>query len=164
MEVPITTTSWKILKIYPTIFRKGSELVEITNVSDYLLEHEYNEHLLFSIDELKQCHSSTRNIFCCTFDTFHSHLNTCETDSRYGHKLDKCQTKPSIDKQKIIGINESMIYLNKLQDQRVIWGCFDFLYPLPQTPLPSAFLNKNIKTNSIIVFHLQLLILLHASQ
>lgn len=126
IDIPITTSPWRIFKIHPIIFKKGSELVEITNVSKYFLENEHHEHLLFSTDELRQCHSSVHDIFCCTFNTTNVHLNSCESNVRYKNKLDGCQTEPSVDRQRIIQINESMIYLNNFDNQRVIWGCFNF--------------------------------------
>lgn len=126
IEIPITISSWKIFKIYPTIFKRGSELIEISNISKYFLENDQNDHLPFSINELSQCISTTWDTFCCTINKSRMPLESCEADVRYQDKLNKCQTRLSIDKQKIIKINESMIYLNNFAYQRVFWGCFNF--------------------------------------
>lgn len=125
MEIPLTTSSWQILKVHPIIFKRGSELLEVSNVSDYLLIHG-NEHVLLSTRELIQCHSWTKNKFCCLLNTTNSHVGTCESDVRNGHGLGKCKMGPSALRYRIIQTNENTIFFNNFDNQRVVWGCSGF--------------------------------------
>lgn len=120
IDTPITTNSWTVFKTYPVIFENGGKLFELTNISEYLLIHNQNDHLLLSKSEFENCFSPIERVYLCTLNEIDSHKNSCEADIMWRHELGLCKSKPAANQVRIVEINEKMIYVNNFNHLNIV--------------------------------------------
>lgn len=124
IKIPITkSTEWKLFRVIPIIFKKGSGLFNIIHTADYLVQDHNNHFGLMTKSEFDACKTSNRGKFACSFNEVNIPGKICENEILNGGVGDSCDIVETNDLSRIIRINFNTFMLNTHQNLSIIWGC-----------------------------------------